>query len=562
MDWFMQLFTGHSIAQAIVALSLVAVTGLALGQIKILGIRFGVGGVLFSGIILAHFGLRVEPEILHFVREFGLILFVFTVGMQVGPGFFDSLRRRGLFLNLAALLIVLLGVLVAAACTYIFDLPVSVAMGLLSGATTNTPSLAAVSEVFAVIMPETAAHNIADAGTAYAIAYPFGILGVILVMLLIRVLFRINPAEELVVLKKLDEALHPPLHTATFCVNNPAIFGMPLGKLFSLYPNDIVVSRIKDPNGTLFHTATPDTVLAENMLLRAVGRSDNLKRFGILVGPEQHVAFLDDEHGPLEIRRILVTKSQIAGKSVHDLKLMAKYGATVTRIIRAGVEFTAGPGVRLHYGDKLVCVGEATALDHAAKIVGNSGKELEHPHLLPIFIGILCGVVFGSIPVALPALPVGVKLGLAGGPLVAAILLSKINHFAGLVWYLPLGANLVLRDLGIALFLACVGLNSGGGFVDSLLAGSGLIWLFAGACITFIPIFIVLILVRVYLKYDYASLCGLVSGAMTDPPALAFSVQILGTDTPSSVYATVYPLTMILRIFTAQLLALGLFFMT
>ena len=558
----MALFAGHGVAQAIVALSLVVVAGLALGQVSVLGIRFGVGGVLFSGIILAHFGLRVEPEILHFVREFGLILFVFTVGMQVGPGFFDSLRRRGLYLNLAAMLIVVLGVVVAAACTFIFDLPVSVALGLLSGGTTNTPSLAAVSEVFSVIMPQTAAQNVADAGTAYAIAYPFGIMGVILVMLLIRVLFRISPAEELVVLKKLDETLHPPLQGGTFRVSNPAIFGMTLGSFFSLYPNDVVVSRAKEPDGTLFYTATPDTVLAENMLVHAVGRADTMKLFEMLVGPAQEDTFRSEACGPLEIRRILVTKGQVAGKSVQGLKLMAKYGVTVTRIIRAGVEFTAGPGVRLHYGDKLVCVGEAKALDRAAETVGNSGKELEHPHLMPIFIGILCGVIFGSIPIALPNLPVGVKLGLAGGPLLAAIILSKINHFAGLVWYLPLGANLVLREFGIALFLACVGLNSGGGFVDSLLAGSGLTWLFAGACITFFPIFIVLLLVRIRLKYDYASLCGLVSGAMTDPPALAFSVQMLGTDAPSSVYATVYPLTMILRIFTVQLLALGLLYLT
>jgi putative transport protein len=564
MEWFTQLFVGHGVAQAIVALSLAVVIGLALGQIGIHGVRFGVGGVLFSGIALAHFGMRVEPQILHFIREFGLILFVFTIGMQVGPGFFDSLRRRGLFLNLAAMLIVVLGVAVAASCTFVFDLPLPVAVGLLSGAVTNTPSLAAVSEVFSQLMPADAAQHAADAGMAYAVAYPFGIVGVILVMLLVRVIFRINPAQELEMLKKLDQALHPPLQYNTFCVTNPALFGMSLESLFSLYPDDVdvVVSRIKSPDEALFRTATPDAVLVENMLIHAVGQPAHLKRLEILVGPVREDLFKAEERGPLEVWRILVTKSQVAGKSVQGLKFLPEYGVTVTRIVRAGVEFTAGPGVHLHYGDKLVCVGEAKALARVAETVGNSDRELEHPHLMPIFLGILCGVIFGSIPIALPGLPSGIKLGLAGGPLLAAIILSRINHFAGLVWYMPLGANLILREVGIALFLACVGLNAGGAFVETLLAGSGLVWLAAGACITFFPSFIVSLLVRMRLKYDYASICGLLSGATSNPPALSLSVEMLNSDAPASVYATVYPLTMILRIFTAQLLALGLFYLT
>ena len=561
MDWLIQLFTGHGVAQAIVALSLSVVLGLALGQVRILGIRLGVGGVLFSGLALAHFGMRVETEILHFVREFGLILFVFTVGMQVGPGFFDSLRRRGLFLNLAAVLIVLLGVAGAAACYFLFDLPLPVAVGILSGAVTNTPSLAASSQVFTEILAEGADAAVADAGMGYALAYPCGILGIILAMLLIRLIFRIRPEEELQALKRLDDKQYPPLQTMTFTVSNPNLFGMTLREFYEHHPGGVVLSRVREPNGTTFHAATPDSILRQGSLIHAVGKEEQIEKLRVLVGPPLDDPCVPEERGPLEIRRLLVTKSQVAGKSVQAMNLTPESGVTVTRIVRAGVEFAAGPGVHLHYGDKLVCVGEAQDLERAGHTLGNSEKALDHPHMMPIFLGILFGVIFGSIPVAIPGLPSGIKLGLAGGPLLAAIILSRINHLGGLVWYLPTGANLVLRELGIALFLACVGLNAGSGFVDTLLAGSGLVWMAAGACITFFPLIIVALLARIWMKYDYASICGLLAGSMTDPPALAFAVQMLGSDAPSSVYATVYPLTMILRILTAQLLVLGLYYL-
>lgn len=559
MQWFSQLFFGHGIAQAIVALSLAVVIGLALGQIRIRGVCLGVGGVLFSGIALAHFGIRVEPEILEFAREFGLILFVFTVGMQVGPGFVDSLRRRGLFLNLAAVLIAVLGVAMAVVCRFALDLPVPVAVGLLSGAVTNTPSLAAASQAFTEIMPEAAQEAVASAGMAYAVAYPFGILGIILTMLLIRLFFRISPERELDALRRLDAVHHPPLLARTYLVSNPNLEGLSIRHFLEMYSLDLVISRVKDPEGEAFHAVRPDTVLQDKMLIHAVGREAQLEKLRVLAGPHRPDE-KPDMSGPLVIRRLLVTRSRAAGKSVQTLGLTPESGVTVTRIIRAGVEFTAGPGVHLHYGDKLVCLGEAQDLERAGQAVGNSEKALDHPHLMPIFLGILCGVLVGSIPVAIPGLPSGIKLGLAGGPLLVAIILSRVNHFAGMVWYLPVGANLVLREVGIALFLACVGLNAGAGFMSTLLDGDGLLWMAAGACITFFPLIITAVLVRVYLKYDYASICGLLSGSMTDPPALAFSIQMLGSDAPSSVYATVYPLTMIMRILSAQMLVLGLYY--
>lgn len=557
MNWFVQLFFGHSIAQAIVALSLAVVIGLGIGRIRICGVSLGVGGVLFSGLLLAHSGIVVAPEILHFVREFGLILFVFTVGMQVGPGFVDSLRRRGLFLNLAAALIVILGTVGAFLCYFLFDLSLPAVVGLLSGAVTNTPALAAASQTFAEIMPEGAEAAVATAGMAYAVAYPCGILGILLAMLLIRVCFRISPDRELEELKRLDAILHPPLQSRTFIVTNPNLYGMTLRAFFEHYPSGVVLSRVREPDSDVVHPATPDTALLQNMLVHAVGAEAQLEKLNVLLGPVCTSA-LADERGPLVIRRLLVTRSQVAGKSVQAMGLTPESGITVTRIIRAGVEFAAGPGIHLHYGDKLVCIGEEKALKRAGEALGNSEKALDHPHLMPVFLGILCGVIFGSIPIAVPGLPSGVKLGLAGGPLLAAILLSRINHFAGLVWYLPAGANLIVREIGIALFLACVGLNAGAGFMQTLLSGAGLLWFGVGACLTFFPLFFVALLVRICLKYDYASICGLLAGSMTDPPALAFSVQMLNSDAPSSVYASVYPLTMILRILAAQILVLGL----
>lgn len=559
MTWLAQQFSTQGVAQALAALSLAVVFGLAFGRIRLGGISLGVGGVLFSGLLLAHFGVRVDGHILEFARELGLILFVFSVGMQVGPGFVDSLRRRGLFLNICAALIVFLGVAAAAAAYYVFGLSPAAAVGILSGAVTNTPSLAAATQVLTEIFPNAAGDAAAEAGMGYAVAYPFGILGIILCMLLARLFFRINPAQELEELRRLDAEQHPPLETGTFEVSNPNIFGMTLREFVKYFSSGIVLSRVKEPGESLNHAPTPDTVFSQGMLVHAVGRAEHLEKVRVLLGPRSE-SCLHEDPGPLTVRSLLVTKSKAAGKSVQALGLTPESGVTVTRIFRAGVEFTSGPGVHLHYGDKLLCVGETKDLERAAIAVGNSAKALDHPHVLPVFLGILLGIALGSIPISIPGLPYPVKLGLAGGPLLAAIALSRINHFAGMIWYLPLGANLILREMGIAIFLACVGLKSGGGFVEVLTQGDGLTWLAAGAFITFIPLAVVTLLARIALRYDYASICGLLAGSMTDPPALAFSVQMLDSDAPSSVYASVYPLAMILRILTAQILVLGLFY--
>lgn len=555
MAWFTNLFTGSGVAQSLTALCLAIVFGLAIGRIRVRGVSLGIGGVLFSGIALAHLGIRLDAEILHFVREFGLILFVFTVGLQVGPGFVDSLRRRGLILNLAATAIVILGTGIAAVWYFALGLPLSETAGLLSGAVTNTPSLAAVSTAFGEIFPDTAAEAVAEAGRAYAVAYPFGIVGIILAMLLFKRLFRIDPDAELEEMQRRAAEAHPPITGKTFAVANHGIVGLTLEEFRKIGPDNLVISRVRVSPDEPVQPASPDVVLAWETQLHAVGTEEQLAKMQALIG-NCAVHSLPEQEGAMEIRKLLVTRSGVAGKPVHSFALTPEHGVTVTRIVRAGVEFTAGPGVHLHYGDALVCVGKAAALDRAAQILGNSRESLEHPHLLPIFLGILLGVVLGSIPFPIPGLPSGLKLGLAGGPLLVAILLSRLNNFAGMVWYLPLGGNLVFRETGIALFLACVGLSAGSGFVETLFSSTGLTWLLAGACITFVPLFLVGLALRTRYGTDYASLCGLLAGSMTDPPALAFSVQALKSDAPASVYAGVYPLTMLLRILFAQVLVL------
>lgn len=559
MAWFINLFTGHGVAQSLMALCLAIVLGLALGRIRVMGVSLGVGGVLFSGLALSHFDLRVDHEILHFVREFGLILFVFTVGLQVGPGFVDSLRRRGMTLNLAAAAIVLLGVLVAGACYFIFDLPLPALAGILTGSVTNTPSLAAVSEVFREIDPATAGEAVAAAGRGYAMAYPFGILGIILAMLLIRKLFAIDPDAELAELKLRDAREHPPLSGQTLSVVNPGIIGLTLREFQEIAPDNVVISRVRQAPGRSIRGASPDMRLENGAQVHVVGSPEQLSKVRALVGPQAEQP-LPEQSGKVEIRRLIVTNRGVAGRSVKDFALTALQDVTVTRIERSGVEFTAGPGVHLHYGDTLVCVGESATLERAAAILGNSQKDLQHPHLLPIFLGIMLGIVVGSIPLPVPGLPSGLKLGLAGGPLLVAIILGRLNNFAGMIWYLPLGGNLLFRETGIALFLACVGLSAGEGFVETLLSSTGVMWMGVGAVVTFLPLAAVASFLRMRFKSDYASLCGLLAGSMTDPPALAFSVQMLGSDAPSSVYAGVYPLTMLLRIFTAQILVMALHF--
>ena len=556
MNWFSALFFVHSPAQAVAVLGLAIALGLALGHVRFFGIRLGVGGVLFSSLALGHFGLSLEHGVLEFAREFGLILFVYSIGMQVGPSFADSLRRRGFRLNAMASLIVLLGVAISAGFHLFGGLDLPTVVGLFSGASTNTPSLASASQAFKELAPAAAEQAVSQAGLGYAVAYPFGIFGIILVMLLLRLVFRIDPAKELREMEEQARHLHPPLQTVTLEVQNPNLEAMPLSKLPDLSGTNVTVSRVMQ--NSLVRAATPDTPLIPGMLLHAVGRPDDLEKLRVLVGIKSAVN-LPGAPGPLQMRRFVITRKEVVGKSVPELNLAQRHEVSVTRISRAGTEFSPAPGVSLHFGDVLQCVGGPEQLAEVERILGNSARDLDFPHVLPIFVGILLGTILGSLPLAMPGLPSGIKLGVAGGPLLVSILLSRLHHFGGMVWYMHPSANLVLREVGISLFLGCVGLQSGAHFLGAVASGAGLYWLLAGALITFVPLMLAAIIGRVFLKCNYASMCGLLAGSMTDPPALAFAGQMLGSDAPASVYATVYPLVMILRILAGQLMVLTLY---
>ena len=551
MNWLVTLFTTDSVAHALIALSLVIVLGLALGQIRLKGLNLGVAGVLFAGLALGHFGLRVSHEVLEFVREFGLILFVFTIGLQVGPGFFASLRRQGLVLNGLAALTVLLGALVTVAIYFWAGVPAPAATGLFSGATTNTPSLAAAGQALRQT-PGLSAGMLELPGLAYAVAYPFGIVGTILTLLIVKRLFRIDVEAERKALEDADQKGRQEIEAVALLVENPNLSGAPLASIPGLTEAKAVVSRVHRDGRT--ELARPDFVLRTGDALLVVAPRENLPTLRLAIGPRSPLDILRPG-GTLTTRRVVVTQKSMLGKRIEELQLLGRFEVNVTRLTRAGQEFTATPDLTLQFGDLLMLVGREEGVAEAARALGNSSKDLSAPQLLPIFAGIALGILAGSLPIALPGLPAPVKLGLAGGPLLVAILLSRLGRLGPLVWYMPPGANHMVREMGIALFLACVGLHAGDSFVE-VLKGDGLRWLLLASAITLLPLLAAGILARAVWKLNYVRLCGLVAGSMTDPPALAFANLLTQSERASVAYATVYPLTMILRIFTAQLLIL------
>jgi len=551
MNWFTSLLTGDSIAHAVFTLAIVATVGLALGSLRIKGLGLGIAGVLFSGLLLGHLGLRINHHVLEFAREFGLILFVYTIGMQVGPGFFASLRKEGLPLNIMAASIVLLGAGVTVALVKFAGVPIQAAAGLFSGATTNTPSLGAVQEAIKSL-PGATPEMLALPGLGYAVAYPFGIIGIILAMVLLRVAFRVNIQKESVELQAASGGAAK-LQTLNLTIENHNLDGTRLSQMPGLASGGVVISRIK--HGGQVSVAKPEDVLHVGDTILAVGSPGNLEELRLIVGK---VTEDDLRKGAVHLvmRRIIVTHKEVLGKTIRELALLEKYGVSITRVSRAEVELSATAEQRLQFGDMVVVVGETEELDRVGVRLGNSLKQLNHTEMIPIFLGIALGVLFGSIPVVFPGIPAPVKLGLAGGPLITAILLSRMGRFGPLLWYMPINANVVVRELGIVLFLACVGLHSGERFVETLVHGDGLQWMALAALITIVPLLIVGFVARFFMKTNFISMCGLLAGSMTDPPALAFANTIAGSDGPSTSYATVYPLTMVLRVLCAQILVL------
>ncbi|WP_230874795.1 putative transporter [Methylomonas sp. LL1] len=535
---------------AILIISLVISTGLLLGRLAFAGIRLGIAGVLFSGLIFGHFNLTIHPEVMHFLREFGLILFVYAIGLQVGPSFVSSFFKYGLRLNGMAAGVVMLGALVTVAISEIGKIPMPVAVGLFSGATTNTPSLAAAQHVLSS-MPDINGEIMKMPGLGYAVAYPFGIVGIILSMLLVKRLFNVNIAAEAE-----DFADHQQQQVdipvwEDLVVENPNLNGLTIEQVPFFEGMGVVITRILHKGESEVVIASHDTRLLLGDTIRVVGKREQLQRLKIVIGPDAKIN-LHEIANNLRTKRLVVTNKSSINQAIGDL--CVRYGVTISRIHRPDVEFTPTYAMHVHFGDELHVVGSQEALDNIEKALGNSLEELDHPQIMPIFLGITLGVLLGSWPFYLPGLPSALHLGMAGGPLLVAIMLSRVSNWGTMTWHLPKSSNIILKDIGIVLFLACVGLHSGDEFMKTLLQGDGFYWMACASLITVLPLLIVALIARLVNKLNYLSLCGLLAGSMTDPPALAFANNLSPSAAVSIAYATVYPLVMILRIIAAQLI--------
>ncbi|MGL6260059.1 putative transporter [Vibrio sp. WXL210] len=546
------------IALSISLLSLVAVLGLWIGNCKIRGVGLGIGGVLFGGLIVGHFaqGLNIELDLhtLHFIQEFGLILFVYTIGIQVGPGFFASLRCSGMKLNGFAVLIVALGGLVSVVIYSIFEVPLAVILGVFSGAVTNTPSLGAGQQILSELGMNSEAIGLT--GMGYAVAYPFGICGILLTMWLLRLVFKIDVAEEADKFEVDSGKSKEGLLSANVELQNTNLEGLQLSEVIGLIKGEVICSRLK--RGEELIIPKPITHLKVSDCLHLVGDENTLNQATMVIGKEVK-ANLSTKGTEMRSQKIVVTNENVLGKKISELGLKDQYDVVVSRINRAGVELVPNADTQLQFGDILNLLGHKEAIDSSAKLLGNAKQKLKQVQMLPIFLGVGLGILLGSLPIYLPGLPAAIKLGLAGGPLLVALVLSRIGSIGRLYWFMPPSASLALREMGIVLFLAVVGLKSGGGFIETLVKGDGLSWMGYGVLITFTPLVTIGVLARIFGGLNYLTICGMLAGAMTDPPALAFANGIHpSSGAPALSYATVYPLVMCLRILLPQLLAIAL----
>ncbi|EPA2895886.1 putative transporter [Escherichia coli] len=543
------------IALTVSILALVAVVGLFIGNVKFRGIGLGIGGVLFGGIIVGHFvsqaGMTFSSDMLHVIQEFGLILFVYTIGIQVGPGFFASLRVSGLRLNLFAVLIVIIGGLVTAILHKLFDIPLPVVLGIFSGAVTNTPALGAGQQILRDL--GTPMEMVDQMGMSYAMAYPFGICGILFTMWMLRVIFRVNVETEAQQHESSRTNGGALIKTINIRVENPNLHDLAIKDVPILNGDKIICSRLKREE--TLKVPSPDTIIQLGDLLHLVGQPADLHNAQLVIGQEVDTS-LSTKGTDLRVERVVVTNENVLGKRIRDLHFKERYDVVISRLNRAGVELVASGDISLQFGDILNLVGRPSAIDAVANVLGNAQQKLQQVQMLPVFIGIGLGVLLGSIPVFVPGFPAALKLGLAGGPLIMALILGRIGSIGKLYWFMPPSANLALRELGIVLFLSVVGLKSGGDFVNTLVNGEGLSWIGYGALITAVPLITVGILARMLAKMNYLTMCGMLAGSMTDPPALAFANNLHPTSGAAALsYATVYPLVMFLRIITPQLLA-------
>ncbi|MBO4641427.1 MAG: putative transporter [Bacteroidaceae bacterium] len=564
MDWLQTLFTStDSVAHIVLLYAIVISIGIGLGRIKIGGISLGVTFVLFAGILAGHLGFTGTTNVLTFIQDFGLILFVYCIGLQVGPGFFQSMKEGGVKLNLMASSIILLNVICCIGLFYLvfFDgslshrensMNLAMMVGVLCGAVTNTPGLGAATEACSQIFGSDA-PSIAN---GYACAYPLGVVGIILATIAIRHICHVSlQKEQDQIEKERAENPHVKPHKMTLEAMNKSLSGRTLMQIKQFLARDFVVSRILQDG----HVSIPnrDTIIHEGDKMFVVCAEDDAEAIKAFIGPEAEVEWADQDM-PFVSKHVLVTQPSMNGKTFGSLHFSSVYGVNVTRIRRGDLNLYADRNLRMQVGDKIVVVGPEDAVDRVANKMGNSVKSLDHPNLAAIFIGIFIGIIFGSIPFVIPGVPTPVKLGLAGGPLIVAILIGRFGYKMKLVSYTTTSANLMLREIGLVLFLASVGIKAGATFVDTVVAGDGLTYVWCGFLITVLPILIVGTVARLRYKLNYFTLMGLIAGSTTDPPALAFANQIASSDAPAVGYSTVYPLSMFLRILTAQLIILFL----
>lgn len=550
MDWFISLFCPGqtSIASTLMLFAFVIAFGIYLGKIKFFGVSLGVTFVLFVGILMGHFGYVVDDQIIKFVREFGLILFIFSIGLQVGPGFFSSFKTGGVRLNMLAVLGIALNVAIVVGIYYFGNIhDKSALVGVMSGAVTNTPGLAAAQQAVTEMTNGSVEANIMAQG--YAASYPLGVVGIIAAIFVVRAIFKINPADEQKQIEEeTEKAIHKPL-LLSIKVTNKLVEGRTLAQLHNIITTDFVVSRLMEADGKVVIPVST-TQIHENDILLIVCSDHEADRFRTVLGNEIEMDW-ETVQTPVVSRRILITKSEFNGVSLGSLRLHNGYRLNCTRVNRAGVDLLASPGLRLQMGDRITVVGDLNDIERLATRLGNSMKRLNQPNLITIFVGIIFGIILGSIDLGF-----GLKLGLAGGPLVVAILLSRFGYKFKLVTYTSSSASLMLRELGICLFLASVGISAGKGFGAAVFNDTGMWWVIWGFVITFVPLVIVGIIARVKYKMNFLTVMGLFSGGYTDPPALAYAGNSTGSDIPAVAYSTVYPLTMFLRVVAAQTLVM------
>ena len=551
MEWLWNLMADHeSVAYTVIVYSVVIAIGVALGKVKFFGISFGIAWVLFAGIAMAEMGFTVNTHIQHFIKEFGLILFVYTIGLQVGPGFFSAFKKEGIKLNLLAVISIATCVATVIAIHYLTNTDMSTLVGIMSGAVTNTPGLGAANAALA----EKFGEDAPSLTTMYAVAYPFGVFGIIIVMLGLRGIFKVNIEAE----KRLNSLRHSKdqvvINRFAIKVSNPSLFGKKISVIKKTLNFDFTISRMCRKGEILL--ADADTLIEEGDVVLVVANQRENEKLLTLMGDSVAITdyFPDEKDMRYTSRRINVTQRAIFTKTLGELDVRRRFGVTITRVFRAGVEFVPSAQTKLQFGDTITVIGDETHLQSVSKEFGNSKRRLQTPHIAELFMGITLGVLLGSIPFSIPGIPGAVRLGLAGGPLIVAILISRYGGKFSVTHYVSQSANLMVREIGIVLFLASVGLDAKAKFIETLLHGDGLYWMGLGVLITLIPLLVTSLIARIKGKLDYLEICGLLSGASTDPPALAFANDMSNSEIPALTYASVYPLTTFLRIMVAQLL--------